>query len=112
MKRSMRTRIVQTLPALALSFSALLLVASCGTVQPARVVTETEAVEVEVEVFKPLPDALVRPVPYPPALPANFTVEDTLNLAFDLYDALDQANADKERAGLITQPQSVEEIPQ
>jgi len=59
-----------------------------------------------------LPDALVRPVPYPAGLEEGFTVEDVIDLAFDLYDALDQANADKERAGQLTQPATVEELPQ
>ena len=65
-----------------------------------------------VEVYKPLPDALVRPIPYPSGLSENYTVEDVINLAFDLYDALDQANADKERAGEVTQPNVAEPVPQ
>ncbi len=69
-----------------------------------RVVTKTVTVEVPVEVSKPLPDALVRPVPYPPALPEGFTVDDLIDLAFDLYDALDQANGDKAKAGEISEP--------
>ena len=84
---------------------------SCGSVpQPARVVTETETVEVEVEVYKELPAALVRPVPYPAGLVDSFTVEDVINLAFDLYDALDQANADKERAGQLTLPSTSPDV--
>jgi hypothetical protein len=65
-----------------------------------------------VEVTKPLPAALVRPVPYPAVLPEFYTVEDVIDLAFDLYDALDQANADKKRAGEITQPVQVEDAPE
>ena len=68
--------------------------------------------EVLVEVTKPLPDALVRPVPYPASLPESFTVEDVIDLAFDLYDALDQANADKKRAGEITRPAQAEDVPE
>jgi hypothetical protein len=45
---------------------------------------------------------LVRAVPYPPALPEAFTVDDLIDLTFDLYDALDQANDDKARAGEIS----------
>jgi hypothetical protein len=45
---------------------------------------------------------LIRPVAYPPALPEGFTVDDLIDLTFDLYDALDRANADKARAGEIT----------
>ena len=65
-------------------------------------VTKTETIEVPVAVSKPLPDALVRAVPYPPALPDGFTVDDLIDLTFDLYDALDQANDDKARAGEIS----------
>lgn len=86
--------------------------AACETVPPVRVVTETETVEVFVEVVKPLPAALVRPTPYPQGLSENYTVEDVINLAFDLYDALDQANADKARAGELTQPESSQPVPQ
>ena len=65
------------------------------------------------EVTKPLPAALVRPTPYPAGLKENFTVEDVINLAFDLYDSLDQANADKRRAGQLTQPQvAADDIPE
>lgn len=86
--------------------------ASCAAEQAVRVVTRTEIIEVPVEVTKPLPDALVRPIPYPPGLSEGYTVEDVINLAFDLYDALDQANADKERAGEVTQPNVAEPVPQ
>ena len=78
--------------------------------EPTRVVTETKTVEVLVEVTKPLPAALVRPVPYPASLPEFYTVEDVIDLAFDLYDALDQANADKRRAGELSQPAA--DVPQ
>lgn len=78
-----------------------------------KVVTETKTVEVFVEVTKPLPDALIRAVPYPNGLGEDFTVEDVINLTFDLYDALDAANADKARAGLLTQPSAASEpVPQ
>lgn len=76
-----------------------------------RVVTETKTIEVPVEVSKPLPAALVRPVAYPPALPERFTVDDLIDLTFDLYDALDQANADKARAGELSTPPAPE-VPQ
>jgi hypothetical protein len=71
------------------------------------VVTETRTVEVPVEVSKPLPETLIRAVPYPQALPENFTVDDLIDLTFDLFDALDQANSDKARAGELTQPNAV-----
>lgn len=86
---------------------------SCSSAPPpARVVTETDTIEVEVEVTKPLPAALVRAVPYPPGLTEGYTVEDVIDLTFALYDSLDQANADKAQAGQLTQPTSQAEIPQ
>ena len=86
---------------------------SCGTDPQIKVVTRTETVEVPVEVYKPLPDTLTRAVPYPPGLPEDFTVGDLFNLTFDLYDALDTANADKAKAGQLTkQPPSSEPVPQ
>ena len=84
----------------------------CATEAATRVVTETRIVEVPVEVTKPLPAALVRPTPYPASLEDGYTVQDVVNLAFALYDALDEANADKARAGELTQPASVEPVPQ
>ena len=86
--------------------------AGCATEAATRVVTETRTVEVLVEVTKPLPAALVRPTPYPPSLEEGYTVEDIVNLAFALYDALDEANADKARAGELTQPVVSEPVPQ
>lgn len=76
-------------------------------------VTETETVEVPVEVTKPLPETLTTPLPYPPPLSESFTVDDLLDLAFDLYDLLDVANADREKARELTQPSdSSVDIPQ
>ena len=106
----MRTRTVLTLRALALSFSVLLLAQGCATEAATRVVVETRIVEVPVEVIKPLPAAIVRPTPYPPSLEDGYTVQDVVNLAFALYDALDEANADKARAGELTQPVSAEPV--
>lgn len=75
--------------------------------------TETQTVVEPVEVYAELPQALTRPVPYPEALPHNFTVGDLLDLSLALYDALDQANSDKAKAGELTR-QSAEsaDIPQ
>lgn len=67
-------------------------------------VTETRTIEVPVEVFKPLPASITNPVAYPAALPDEFTVDDLFDLVFGLYDALDQANRDKEDAAELTQP--------
>ena len=92
---------------------ALPLVTSCCGDPEVRVVTETQTVVEPVEVYTKLPDALTRPVPYPAALPHEFTVGDLLDLTLALYDALDQANLDKAKAGELTQ-QSAEsaDIPQ
>lgn len=75
-------------------------------------VTETRTVEVPVEVTKPLPDTLTTPLPYPPPLSESFSVDDLFDLAFDLYDLLDVANADREKARELTQPAPSGEIPQ
>jgi hypothetical protein len=77
-----------------------------------RVVTETRTVVEQVEVIKPLPETLTNPLPYPPALPVNFTVDDVLDLTFALLDRLDTANADRAKAKELTQPQVEAEIPQ
>jgi len=69
------------------------------------VVTKTETVELQVEVIKPLPKSLTNPLPYPPALPENFTVDDMLELTFALFDTLDVANADRARSKELTQPE-------
>lgn len=83
---------------------ALILLASCASDPEVRVVTETRTVTEKVEVYRPLPETLTEPVPYPPALPPAWTNEDLIDLTFALFDALDQANADKRRAGELTRP--------
>lgn len=75
-------------------------------------VTETRTVEVPVEVTKELPKTLTDPIDYPPGLPAGFTVGNLLDLTFDLFDRLDMANADRAKAAVLTQPQSLEPVPQ
>lgn len=75
-------------------------------------VTETRTVEVPVEVFKPLPETLTTPLPYPPPLSESFTVDDVLDVAFALYDLLDTANADREKSGELTRPAPSDDIPQ
>lgn len=86
---------------------------SCASDPEVRVVTETKLVTEQVEVYKPLPDVLTRAVPYPQSLPESFTVGDLLDLTFELYDALDTANADKAKAGTLTKPQPASEpVPQ
>lgn len=67
-------------------------------------VTETQTVTEQVEVYKPLPAALTRPIPYPPSLPERFTVDDLIDTVFALYDKLDAANRDREKSAELTQP--------
>jgi len=73
------------------------------------VVTETRTVEVPVEVIKPLPESLTRPLDYPESaqLDGDVTVNDLLDLAFDLFDVVDVANKDREKAAELTQPEPV-----
>ena len=74
---------------------------SCASDPEVRIVTKTETVEVEVEVYRELPDSLVEPLPYPPPLPERFEQRDLLDLVFTLFDRLDLANLDRARAGHI-----------
>jgi hypothetical protein len=99
---ALRIPTATSLRACLLLIFALPLLSSCGCDPEVRVVTETQTVVEEVEVYKPLPETLTKPVPYPPSLPADFTVGDLLDLNLALYDALDAANADKARAGELT----------
>lgn len=69
-------------------------------------VTKTEIVEKEVEVTKPLPKSLTDPLVYPAGLSEGFTVGDSLDLNFDLFDLLDQANRDRAKAAELTQPRT------
>ena len=96
----------------ALISSALLLLASCATDPEVRVVTKTEIKEVPVEVVKPIPESLTNELQYPEGLAEGFTVGDTLDLIFDLYDLVDQANADRASAAALTQPSPEQPIPQ
>jgi len=92
---------------------ALPLASSCATVSPPEIVTQTRTVTELVEVTKPLPASLTDPLAYPERLPEGFTVGDLIDLVFDLYDRLDQANADRQRAKALTQPDAAEaDIPQ
>jgi hypothetical protein len=58
-------------------------------------------VERQTEVYRPLPNELVKPLAYPESLPERFTIEDTFDLIYGLYDSLDLANDDRARAGRI-----------
>jgi hypothetical protein len=77
-----------------------------------KVVTETRIVEVPVEVTKPLPKTLTEPLDYPDSatLDGDVSVGDLLDLVFDLFDVVDVANADREKAAELTQPTPLEAI--
>jgi vacuolar-type H+-ATPase subunit I/STV1 len=100
------TKSAETSLCFGLISSALLLLVSCATDPEVRVVTKTEIVEKEVEVTKPLPKSLTDPLVYPAGLSEGFTVGDSLDLNFDLFDLLDQANRDRAKAAELTQPRT------
>lgn len=66
-----------------------------------HVVVKSKEVERQTEVYRPLPRELVEPLALPESLPDGFTVEDTFDLIYSLYDSLDLANSDRARAGRI-----------
>lgn len=69
-----------------------------------RVVTKTEVVEVPVEVYKPLPETLTKPLDYPQVfLDGDVTVNTLLDMIFEFYDIVDEANGDREKAAQLTQ---------
>jgi len=85
----------------------------CASDPKLAVVTETETIEVLVEVYTPLPEALTAPLPYPDQLGQQVTVRDVIELAHALYDVLDRANLDRASAKRITTPAAEpDDIPQ
>jgi hypothetical protein len=65
-----------------------------------------------VEVAKPLPETLTKPLNYPNTnLLGALTVEDMLDLIFEFYDIVDVANSDREKAAQLTQPSDVSDTP-
>lgn len=87
---------------------ALLL--ACASDPEVRVVTETRIVEVPVEVYRELPTELTDPLSYPESLPERFTVNDMINLIYDLYDTVDLANEDRERSDRIVRGEDVDAV--
>ena len=76
-------------------------------------VTETQTITEQVEVYKALPETLTTPVDYPVvAFDGEITVDDLLDLVFDFYDLIDVVNADRESAAELTQPKEPEPIPE
>lgn len=88
----------------ALILPAALWLTGCASDPQVRVVKEVQTVEVPVEVVKPVPSGLTDPLLYPPPLPQTFTVEDVVELTFELYDLLDQANTDRASVRDLTTP--------
>jgi hypothetical protein len=77
-----------------------------------KVVTETRTVIEFVEVTKEVPKTLTRPLNYPQGhLDGDISVNDILDLVFDLYDVVDVANADRAKTAALTQPQPSPDIP-
>lgn len=77
-----------------------------------KVVTETRTVIEFVEVTKEVPKTLTRPLNYPQGhLDGEITMNDILDLVFDLYDVVDVANADRAKTAELTQPQPSEPTP-
>lgn len=67
-----------------------------------RVVTRTEVVEKEVEVYRPLPANLTAPLEYPPALSERYTERELWESWNTALDIIDQANKDRATAARIT----------
>lgn len=60
-----------------------------------QVVTETQIVEVPVEVYRPVPEQLTARIKYPPTFQEDITVGALIDRLFVLYDLLDRANRDR-----------------
>lgn len=69
-------------------------------------VTETETVEVPVEVIRPVPAVMTDPIPYPPPLGSEITVGVLIERMILMYDKLDQANQDRVAVKRLTEEQS------
>jgi hypothetical protein len=64
------------------------------------VAVETRTVEVPVEVVRPIPAQLTDPLPYPEA---EYTVSGLVDLVVELYDRVDQCNADRSAAKRLSE---------
>lgn len=51
--------------------------------------------EVQVEVVKPIPAVWTDPIVYPAAFGDSFSIQDVVQKMFEMYDLLDQCNADR-----------------
>lgn len=65
-----------------------------------------------VEVYKPLPETLTKPLNYPDSVTfgvdGDITIDELLDMVFDLMDTVDKANADRESADELTTPDPAE----
>lgn len=82
--------------------SALLLLASCASECAPRVIHEKTVEYVPTPVTKPLPVQLTDPLAYPQS--DDLTIEGLVTLIVQLYDVIDQANADRVTALTLTTP--------
>lgn len=79
-----------------------------------QVVTETRTVTEQVEVYKEVPKTLTDPLNYPDSVifgvDGDITIDELLDMVFDLLDTVDTANADREDVAELTRPS--EPVPQ
>ena len=80
---------------------AMMSLTGCKSAPP---VIDPGIVYVPQNVYVAVPTSLTAPLPYPNALPAQFTVRDVIEQAFAVYDALDQCNADRAAVLTLTTP--------
>ncbi len=69
--------------------------------EPLPITSDVEVVADPQPVYRSLDRQYTSELPYPPGLPENFTVLDTLDLIYHLYDTVDIANADRVCAGRL-----------
>ena len=81
--------------------AALTLLGACAKDQVQHVVTKPTVVTEYAEVYRDLPTDLTDPIPYPTGLPERWTNNQLWDLVFDLYDTIDTANGDREKARRI-----------
>lgn len=81
----------------------------CASEPITRVVTETEVVEVPVEVIRPVPEPMTDPITYPPPLGEEITVGSLIDRLMLMYDKLDQANRDRAAVRRLTEDGDAEE---
>lgn len=96
-----RTRLVRRTVSRCWPILALPLLNACASDPEVRVVTRTEVVEVQVEVYGELPASLTEPLVYPEPLPERFTENDLWESWVRALDIIDRANEDRASAARI-----------